>query len=116
MITEAERTDARRHMGYPAEGTIRPSGGGVLEQRLLDLTAAEADVLRVYLSTLATLERAVTDAGVGLDTASAAGWVRNPAELSERLRLFDAWRRRLCAFLGVPPGPALRGGGVVLVV
>ena len=116
MITETERTDARRHMGYPAQGVARPSGGGVLERRLLDLTAPEAEVLRAYLSTLATLERAVTDAGAGLDTASAAGWVRNPAELAERLRLFDAWRRRLCAFLGVPPGPALGAGGLLLVV
>ena len=115
MITEAERTDARRHMGYPAQGAVRP-GGGMPEQRLLDLTAAEASVLRAYLGTLATLEQAVTDAGAGLDTASAAGWVRNPAELAERLRLFDAWRRRLCAFLGVPPGPALGAGGLLLVV
>ena len=114
-MTEAERTDARRHMGYPAQGVARP-GGGVLEQRLLDLTAPEAEVLRAYLVTLATLERAVTEVGAGLDTASAAGWVRNPAELSERLRLFDAWRRRLCLFLGVPPGPALGGGGLTLVV
>ena len=44
MITEAERTDARRHMGYPAQGVARP-GGGALEQRLLDLTAPEAEVL-----------------------------------------------------------------------
>jgi hypothetical protein len=30
--------------------------------------------------------------------------------------LFDGWRRRLCGFLGVPPGPALAAAGISLVV
>ena len=114
MISDTERTDARRHMGYPAQGVVRP-GSDPVTRRLQDLSAAEAEVLRAYLVTLATMERAAAEAGAGLDTHSAAGWVRNPAEVPERLRLFDAWRRRLCAFLGVAPGPAL-GGGVSLVV
>jgi hypothetical protein len=43
-------------------------------------------------------------------------WKRNPREVRERTALFDDWRRRLCGFLGVPPGPALRDAGVRLVV
>ena len=34
----------------------------------------------------------------------------------DRARLFDDWRRRLCGFLGVPPGPALADAGITLVV
>ena len=126
MLSEAEKTDVRRYLGYPAHGT-NPSGNmgwqfyqayGAVEYRVSNLSSSEETVLRRYLGTLATLERAIPDAGAGLDTGSAAGWVRNPAELEERGRLFDDWRRRFCAFLGVPEGPALarRGNSIGLVV
>ena len=39
-----------------------------------------------------------------------------PDELRDRTRLFDDWRRRLCGFFGVPPGPALTDSGIALVV
>lgn len=126
MLTEAEKTDARRYLGYPVHGAD-PSGNmgwqfyqsyGSMEWRLGNLSDSEVIVLRQYLGTLAVLELAIPGAGMGLDTGSAAGWVRNPAELAERGRLFDDWRRRFCAFLGVPPGPALKvaGNSVGLVV
>jgi hypothetical protein len=51
-----------------------------------------------------------------LDTDEAAVWKRNPRELRDRRLLFDDWRRRLCGFLGVRPGPALGEGGLRLVV
>jgi hypothetical protein len=51
-----------------------------------------------------------------LDTAQASVWRHNANELDDRLRLFDSWRRRLCGFLGLPPGPALSDGTVTLVV
>ena len=61
---------------------------------------------------------AIPGVAAGLDTEAAAGWRRNPAELTERGRLFDDWCRRLCVFLGVPPGPGLQGSSasVALVV
>jgi len=80
---------------------------GAMEWRLANLSASEEGVLRQYLGTLATLEQAIPGVGAGLDTRAAAGWERNPAELSERTRLFDDWRRRFAAFLGVPAGPSL---------
>ena len=125
MLTERERTDARRFLGYPAHGADLSGAmswwfvqaGGTVEYRLGNLTASEEVVLRGFLQTLAGLEQAIPDTGAGLDTASAAGWVRNPRELQDRERLFDQWRRRLCAFLGVPPGSSLAGRqSVVLVV
>lgn len=126
MLIEAEKTDARRYLGYPVHGGTQAGNMGwqfyqaygAMEYRLSNLSSSEETVLRRYLGTLATLERAIPDAGAGLDTGSAAGWVRNPAELAERGRLFDDWRRRFCAFLGVPEGPALgrSGNSVTLVV
>lgn len=125
MLSEREKTDARRFLGYPARGADLSGtmswwfvqAGGSLEYRLGNLTASEEAVLRGFLQTLAGLEQAIPDTGAGLDTASAAGWVRNPKELQDRERLFDQWRRRLCGFLGVPPGSNLAGRqSVVLVV
>ncbi len=123
-FTDTERTDLRRHCGYPAYGL--GNGGfsnwrfyqayGQLEYRLQRLSGAEETVARTYLSTLATLERAVTDAGAMLDTDTAAAWTRNTREVTERTRLFDDWRRRLCGFLGIPAGPVLGDGGTRIVV
>lgn len=123
-FTDSELTDLRRHAGYPAYGL--GNGGfsnwrfyqayGMLEYRLQRLSAAEEQVARGYIQTLATLEAAITDASATLDTDSAAAWVRNAREVADRTRLFDDWRRRLCGFFGVPPGPALGDGGTRLVV
>jgi hypothetical protein len=123
-FSERERTDVRRYCGFPAHGA-GASGFqgwrfyqvyGLMEYRLNFLTGAEEAVVREYLATLARLEAAVPAASAGLDTAQAAVWTRNPQELRERTRLFDDWRRRLCGFLGIPPGPALGDGGMALVV
>jgi hypothetical protein len=123
-FSEAERTDVRRYCGYPAYG-VGASGFdgwrfyqayGLMEYRLLRLSASEEAVVRQYLSTLASLEQAIPQAGANLDTDRASVWSRNRDEVRERTSLFDDWRRRLCGFLGVPPGPSLGSGGLVLVV
>lgn len=124
MFTDAQKTDIRRFCGYPAYGAGASgfqgwryyTAYGLLEFRLNNLSDAEAAVVLSYLTTLATLEGAVSETGARLDTAQAAVWTRNPAELRERVALFDGWRRRLCAFLGLPPGPGLGDGSVTLVV
>lgn len=115
MLVDSEKTDARRYLGYPVHGgTAAGNMGwhfyqayGAMEWKLANLSASEEGVLRQYLGTLTALEVAIPGVGMGLDTRSAAGWERNPAELSERTRLFDDWRRRFAGFLGVPVGPAL---------
>ena len=123
-FSEAERTDVRRYCGYPAYGA-GASGFqgwrfyqvyGLMEFRLQHLSGSEEAVVRQYLATLAVLERAIPEAAVNLDTDRAAVWTRNADEVGERMRLFDGWRRRLCGFLGLPPGPALGDGGVKVVV
>ena len=123
-FTESERTDIRRFCGYPAYGAS-DSGFeswrffqtyGLLEFRMNNLSDSETTVVRRYLATLNALEQAIPSAGDNLDTDQAAVWTRNPDEPRDRAALLDDWRRRLCGFLGVPPGPALSTSGVSLVV
>lgn len=124
MFLDSEKTDIRRFCGYPAYGA-GPAGFqswrffqayGLLEYRLNNLAPAEETVVRNYLGTLYPLESAIPQAGGNLDTEQAAVWTRNAEEVRDRQALLDDWRRRLCGFLGVPPGPALATGGMALVV
>lgn len=123
-FTDGEKADIRRFCGYPAYGAA--SAGmqswrffqvyGLLEFRMNNLSDAEAAVVRRYLGTLTVLELAIPRASENLDTDQAAVWTRNPNELRDRAKLFDDWRRRLCGFFGVPPGPAMADSGISLIV
>ena len=123
-FTECERTDIRRYCGYPAYGSGAAGFQGwrffqvygLMEWRISNLTGSEEQVVRNYLTTLGQLELAIPAAATNLDTDRAAVWQRNANEMRERSTLFDDWRRRLCAFLGLPPGPGLGDGGIALVV
>lgn len=123
-LTDNEKIDTRRHCGYPAYGGT-PSGFsswrffqvyGLLEYRLGNLADGEIVVVRRYLATLAGLEAAIPGSSDNLDTDQAAVWSRNPNECRDREQLYDGWRTRLCAFLGVPPGPGLRSSSPTLIV
>lgn len=113
-LTDVERTELRRQCGYPVSAAGGPAA--LLDQRAAGMSAAEHAVLRRYLTTLAALEAAVPKASDSLDTDQAAVWTRNPHEVRDRLLLLDEWRRRLCGFIGVPPGPALAMAGLRVVV
>lgn len=123
-FTDAEKTDIRRFCGYPAYGAGASGfqswrffqAYGTLEFRLNNLATAEEAVVRSYLTTLGTLEAAIPAAGANLDTDEAAVWKHNKNEVADREGLFASWRRKLCDFLGMPPGPNLGGGGVRFVV
>ena len=123
-FTDAEKTDLRRFCGYPAYGAGASGfqgwrffqAYGLLEFRLNNLSLAEEAVCRTYLGTLRGLETGVPRAAESLDTDQAAVWTRNKDELHDRLLLLDEWRRRLCNFLGVPPGPSFPDNGIRLVV
>jgi len=117
-LSEAEKTDARRFCGYPVPGADAHRPDGQLEYRLLNLSLSEEAVARTYLVTLRSLEAAIPATAATLDTQQAAVWTRNPEELRERTQLFADWRRRLCGFLGLKPGPDLASGGstIALVV
>jgi hypothetical protein len=89
---------------------------GLLEFRLTNLSSAEIAVVRRYIGTMMKLELAIPGVSDNLDTDQASMWTRNKDELTDRIRLLDEWRCRLCGFLGVSSGPALTGGSVHLVV
>lgn len=123
-FTDADKTDIRRFCGYPAYGAA-PVGFqtwrfyqvyGLLEFRMNNLSDAEAAVVSRYLITLRGLEAGVPRSAENLDTEQAAVWTHNRDETRDRIQLFDDWCRRLCGFLGLPPGPALTDGGIGLVV
>ncbi len=123
-FTDAQKAEIRRYFGYPAYGAGAAGFSswrffqayGTLEYRLNNLAPAESAVALQYVTTLGTIEAAIPRISDNLDTESAAAWTHNADELKDREALFDSWRRRLCGFLGVPPGPALGQAGVTLVV
>jgi hypothetical protein len=123
-FTDFEKTDIRRFCGYPAYGAGASGfqgwrffqAYGLLEYRLNNLSDAEEAVVRTYLGTLRGLEVGVPQTAQAMDTDQAAVWTRNKDEMRDRLMLLDEWRRRLCAFLGVPPGPTFVSSGITLVV
>jgi hypothetical protein len=124
VFSDAQKADIRRFCGYPAYGAGAAGfdswrffqSFGTLEYRMNNLSPAEMAVTLQYVSTLCTLEAAIPTASENLDTDGAAAWIHNADEIEDRGRLFDSWRRRLCGFLGIPPGPALSSAGVSLVV
>ena len=123
-LTDAEKTDCRRHAGYgaygpgPGDGTFNrfTTTYETLEYRIANLSDAELAVTRTYLSALNTLEIAIPGASSNLDTARAAVWYHNEEEVEDRSGLFDNWRRRFCGFLGIPPGDALFGSAIRFVI
>ncbi|MEJ0047578.1 MAG: hypothetical protein WDN04_16720 [Rhodospirillales bacterium] len=67
MLTDQQKTEIRRHCGYPAYGAT-PAGNmgwrffvayGALEFRMNNLSAAEEAVALTYVATLIQLEGAV---------------------------------------------------------
>ena len=124
MLTDAEKTDARRFSGYPAYGAS-PSGNtgwrfyqayGALEYRLNNLSDSELAVTRQHLATLRSFEAAIPMAADNLDTAAAAVWTHSASELQDRQRLERDWGRRLCSFLGIPPGPGLQSSASIALI
>jgi hypothetical protein len=89
---------------------------GALEYRMNNLSPDEQVVVLNYIATLNQLESAVPMATENLDSDGAASWQHNRYEVADRLRLLDGWRRRLCAFMGIPPGEGLGLAGVTWVV
>jgi hypothetical protein len=123
-LTDNERANIRRFCGYPAYGNTAAGFSswrfyqiyGLLEYRMTNLSDAELAIVRSYLATLTDLEAAIPRSSMNLDTDQAAIWSRNRREVRDREYLLDSWRTRLCAFLGVPPGPGLRAASPELIV
>lgn len=124
-LTTAEKVDVRRFCGYsmfgaqytPASGTRFSTAYGILEYKLNNMLPEEEAVTRTtYLANLYLLESDVPGSRSNLDTDQAAVWKHNANEVADRVALFNHYRRELCAFMGVPAGPGLSGGGSVRLV
>ena len=124
-LTNAQKVDIRRYCGFPVYGgqPVQAFGHrffqwyGTLEFRMNNLQAEEETVVTGMLTTLATLETAIPGAGANLDTDQAAVWKHNKDEVKDRTALFNQWRKRLCDFFGVQPGPNFgSANGIKLVV
>ena len=121
VFTDAQTVDIRRFCGYPAlgDGNLVFPYPWIMKQYLAleyklngHVSQDEgAIVVNVYLANLNVLEPAIVSATANLSTDQAATWRHNKNEVRDREALFTSWRRRLCAFLGIPPGPEMQGGG-----
>jgi hypothetical protein len=121
VFTDAQVVDIRRHCGYPAlgDGNLVFPYPWIMKQYLAleyklngHVSAAEgAVVVNTFLTNLNTLEAAIPAAGANLDTDTASVWKHNKYEVRDRDALYANWRRKLCGFLGIPPGPDLSGAG-----
>lgn len=127
-LTDQQMSDVRRYAGYALVGTTMQINtdqdvvflmfGMVnmsLYTRLTTMSAVEETTLTgVYLINLAMIEAAIPAASANLDTDQAAVWYHNKREVVDRTALFNKWRREMCAFLGLPPGPGLGDGSLSL--
>jgi hypothetical protein len=124
-LTAQQTADVRRFAGYPSVGLDHPTDDSrdfaysfvspgiweTLTHRLNNMAPEDENTLvNVYLTNLYTLETGIVGAAANLDTEQAAVWKRNRNEVRERTKLFDDWRRRMCFFIGIPPGPSLGSG------
>jgi hypothetical protein len=128
MLTDAQKVDVRRWMGYPTLNAGYPDTVYTaawnrsqfpvsITEKLANLTDSEETALvDKFLTPLESLEAAILTVSDNLDTNVAAVWQRNTNEQADRERLFDSVRRRMCAFLGFKPGPELGGGGGLSLV
>ncbi|HHB9522682.1 TPA: hypothetical protein ACOCPK_000068 [Yersinia enterocolitica] len=128
MLTDQQVSDVRRYLGYPMLGDttadssrdfayswVSPGTWQTLQHRLDSLRPEEEVTVLNYLDKISVLEEAVTDSSENLDTDQAAVWYHNKNEVSDRMKLFRLWRRELCGFIGIHPGPALGPGGTRIV-
>lgn len=112
-LSAADALDVRRFAGYPLAASLIYQGLDVqgasasLDAILTALDDPSTAVLQGLLTNLRLIEADLPAMRDGLDLKRAAVYERNPAEFAEREGLFLLMRRRLCAFIGVAPGPGL---------
>lgn len=85
----------------------------VLELRMNTLTVSEfSRVTNLYLSNLYQIETDIFNTRQTVNIQQAAVYTRNLNEGRERHTEFSWWRRQLCSFFGISPGPELSGSGM----
>lgn len=126
-LSDQEKEDVREFCGYPlyGNGTVIFPAPWInvqwlaLEYRMNSAQPGEYQNIRYKLSLLYPLDLAISSASATLNVDTAAVFKRNTNEVRDRTRLFTQYRKRLCDFMGVPPGPNLSGSSgssIALVV
>lgn len=124
-LSDTEKEAVRYYCGYgmyglqalPADGYRFSVTYGSLEYKMENLQPGEEDRVRnIFLVKLTVLEEDTYDVRDNIDTDQAAVWTHNKKEIRDRIKLFNYWRIKLCAFLGIPPGEGLSGGGISMAV
>jgi hypothetical protein len=123
MLTEAQKSDIRRFMGYPMFGDLPNqmfgcrfmTHYGVMEYRMIHLSASEEAVVIQMIADCATLETAIMSVSSNLDTDRAAVWFHNKEEFTDRKQMYRWKRSELCKFFGVPNGPGMGTPGEIIV-
>lgn len=122
VVPDDVKVDVRRFCGYGSYGFgatgffemgwFLPSYQ-VLELRIETLTVSEyARVTGLYLSNLYQIETDIFNTRQTVNIQQAAVYTRNLNEVRERHSEFSWWRRQLCSFFGIPPGPELVNSGM----
>jgi hypothetical protein len=118
FFAEAQLVDVIRYAGYPTYsyfGWVFEQDYATLTLRLQNMSQDESNVIiNNYLVQLPLMEAAIDGSSANLDTDVAAVWTHNKDEVQDRTMLYNQKRRQLCAYIGVRPGPGLRGGGSVI--
>ena len=109
-----ERVQIRRLLGYSVIGTVSATGGamfdswrfmqapGVLEYRLTNIAPNECAMVRMFTATWLYLDNLRLAANDGLDVGTAAIYIRNKQEMTERTLQMDLIRQELASVLAVP--------------
>ena len=121
-FTEQYRVDIRKHCGFAMFGNIATQAFGyryfqhygTLEFRVSNASVEEEAIITKYVDTLNVLEDAIVGSSDNLDT-KAAVWDHNPREVANREGLYLSFRLKLCAFLGISPGPGIKTGGNIII-
>ena len=130
-FTDQDLVDIRRFCGYGALGNTSHGGSSLmffryypeyatLEYRMSNLTDPEVALVQgQYLPNLTQLEQDIYGVRGTLTAAQAAVYYHNDHELEDRTELYNYFRKQLCAFFQIPPGPFLAmnsGSGMRFVV
>ncbi len=122
VVPDDTKVDIRRMCGYGSYGFGATGffemgwflpNYQVLELRMNSLTASEfSRVSNLYLANLLQIEQDIFNTRLTVNIDTAAIYKRNLNEGRERHAEFDWWRRQLCKFFGIMPGPELSGAGM----
>src|SRR6187551_2956512 len=112
VLTNAQKVDLRRFIGFPLFGDQLSPGFGyryyqqflLVEYRFNNMSVDEELVVtETFLPNLKQLEQDIYQVRTNSDTSRAAVWYRNELELAERVSNYNWWRQQLAFFFGVKP-------------